>query len=85
MELSEVGDAVREYKAMNEENFLSNWLREVVRGKEQRMAKVSEKHEEESGEKRKREDEKEENKTVRVKRRWDGLSSVDAFEIFSHG
>ena len=29
----EKGDAVREYKAMHEENFLSSWLREDWREK----------------------------------------------------
>ena len=65
----EEGDAVREYNAMHEENFLSSWLREDV----ERVAKASEKNEEESGEKRKREEEKEENQTVTVKRRCEGL------------
>ena len=72
---NEEGDAVREYKAMHEENFWSSWLREDKRGKEERMAKA-EKNEGEKGEKRKREVEKEENQMV-------GLSSVEAFEIFS--
>ena len=65
----EEGDAVREYKAMHEENFLSSWEREDARGTEERTAKVSEKIEEERGEKRKREEEKEENKTERVKKK----------------
>ena len=42
----EEGDAVRECKAMHEENFLSNWLREDVRGKEEWAAKGGEKNEE---------------------------------------
>ena len=74
----EKGDAVREYKTMHEENFFSSWLREFMRGKEERAAKASEKNEKESGEKRKREEEKEENQTERVKRRRDRLSSVEA-------
>ena len=36
-------------------------------------------------EKREREEEKEENETVTVKRRCEGLVSVEAFEIFSQG
>ena len=56
------GNAVREFQAMHEENFWSNWLREDERGKEERTARA-EKNEEEKGEKRKREDEKEENET----------------------
>ena len=42
----EVGDVIREYNAMHEENFLSSWLREVwlVRRKEERrVTKKSEK------------------------------------------
>ena len=53
----EEGDAVREYRAMREENFWSSRLREDERGKEERMAKA-EKNEEKKGEKRKREEEK---------------------------
>ena len=60
------GDAVREHKAVHEDNFWSNWLREDERGKEARTAKAD-KNEEEKGEKRKREEEKEENETVTVK------------------
>ena len=58
----EEGDAVREYKAMHEERFLSTWLRKDGREKEERAAKVSEENKEERGEKRKREEEKEEHK-----------------------
>ena len=84
----EEGDAVREYKAMHEEIFLSSWLREDAREKEERTAKASEENEEERSEKRKREEEKEENKTERIKRRCKGsvsVESVEAFEIFSQG
>ena len=70
---------------MHEEHFLGSWLREDVRGKEERTAKVSEKNQEERGEKRKREAKKEDNKTGRVQRRCDGLFSVEAFEVFSQG
>ena len=42
-----------EHKAMHEENFLSSWLREDGREREERTAKVGEDNEEESGEKRK--------------------------------
>ena len=79
----EEGDAVREYKAMHEENVLSSWLRKDRREKEERTVKMSDENEEERGEKRKREGEKEENKTGSVKRRCDGFVSVEAFEIFS--
>ena len=46
--LDEEGDAVREYKAVLEENFWSNWLREDERGEEERTAKA-EKNEEGKG------------------------------------
>ena len=52
----EEGDAVREYKVMHAENFLSSWLREDGREKEVRTVKVSEENEDERGEKRKREE-----------------------------
>ena len=42
-----------EHKAMHEENFLSSWLREDGREKEERTAKVGEENVEESGGKRK--------------------------------
>ena len=58
--LYEEGDVVRVYNTTHEENFLSSWLREDERGKEERTAKV-EKNEEDRGEKRRREEEKEEN------------------------
>ena len=54
---NEEGDAVREHKAMHEENFWSNSIREDERGKEERKAKT-EKNEEEQGEKRTREEER---------------------------
>ena len=69
------GDAVREFQAMHEENFLSNWLREDESGKEERNART-EKNEEEKGEKRKREEDKEENETGTVKRRCEGFVSL---------
>ena len=80
---NEEGDVVREYKAMHEENFWSSWPREDERGKGERTAKA-EKKEEEKGEKRKSEEEKE-NETGTVKRRCEGLVSVEAFDIFSQG
>ena len=36
----EEGDAVREYKAMHEENFLSSWPREDEKSKEERRAET---------------------------------------------
>ena len=72
----EEGDAIREYKATNEENFLISWLREDWRDKEERTVEVSNEIEEERGE-------KEEKETGTVKRRSEGLVSVEAFELFS--
>ena len=66
------------------EHVESSWLREDERGEEERTARA-EKKEEEGGEKRKRVEEKEENEMETVKRRCEGLVSVDAFEIFSQG
>ena len=37
---NEEGDAVREYKAMHEENFWSSWLREDERRTEERKAEA---------------------------------------------
>ena len=71
----EEGDAVREYKAMHEENFLSSWLREDWREKEERLVKMSDENEDERGETLKREGEKEENKTGRC----EGFVSVEVF------
>ena len=68
----EEGDAVREHEAMHEENFWSSWPRE-----DERTARAE--RNEEEGEKRKREEEKEENQTETVKRRCEGLVSVEAF------
>ena len=50
--------------------------------KEKEKIKLREK-EKKKGDKRKREEEKEKHDTGRVKRRCDGLVSVEAFEIFS--
>ena len=67
----EEGDAVREYKALHEENFLSSWLREDVRGREEKTAKVSEKNEGERVKRGKEKRRKNRTKTERVKRRWE--------------
>ena len=74
--LNEVGDAVREYKAIHEEDFWSNWLREYEKSKEETEAEAEGKGEEE-GEKRKREEEEEENEKETVKRRREGFVSVE--------
>ena len=36
----EEGDAIREYEAMHEENFLNSWLREDGKGKTKREVEV---------------------------------------------
>ena len=79
----EEGDAVREHMATHEENVLSSWFREDGRVKEERTVEMSTENEEERGEKRRREGEKEENETGRVKRRCEDFVSVEASEIFS--
>ena len=53
----EESDAIREYKAAHEENFLRSWLREDGREKEERTVEMSNKNEEERGEKRTRNEE----------------------------
>ena len=58
---------MREYRAMHEEDFCSNWLGEDEKSKEERQAEAERKGEE-KGEKRKREEEKEENETGTVER-----------------
>ena len=64
----EEGDVTREYKAMHEENFLSSWLREDGNEKEERIMKIGKKTKEEIGEKRRREEEKEnETRSVKMK------------------
>ena len=72
----EEGDAVREYKAVHEEHFLSSWLREGVRKKKKGRRTLVRRMKNKEEKKRKREEEKEENKTERVKRRCVGFVSV---------
>ena len=63
----EEGDASREYKAIHEENFLSSWLREDGREKEERMVEVSNENEEERSEKEeKRRRERRELETLKI-------------------
>ena len=84
----EEGDATREYMAMHEENFLSSWSREDGREKEERTVDMSNENEEERGEKRRREGEKEENETgllkedVTVLLLWNHLQSLVKGEIW---
>ena len=70
---------MREYKAMHEGGFWSSWLREDEKSKEERKAEDEGKGE---GERRGKEEENEENETGTVKRRCEGLDSVEAFGIF---
>ena len=41
----EEGDVIREYKATHEENFLSNWLKETGKEKEERIVETREENE----------------------------------------
>ena len=77
------GDAIREYKAMQEENFLSSCPREDGRKKEVRTVEMGNENEEERGEERRSEGEKEEDGTETVKRRCVGSVSVEATLTFS--
>ena len=67
---------------MHEEDLWSSWPRENEKSKEEGKAEAEGKGEE-KGEKRKRQEEKEENETGTVKRRCEGLVSVEAFEFFA--
>ena len=62
----EEGNVFRECQAMNEENFLSSWLREDGKSKESRIIEVDKETKEKTGQKRITEEEKEENETVIV-------------------
>ena len=55
------GDVVREYWAMHEENFLSSWLREDGKNKEERQLEADKETKEETGKKRRRGEGREEN------------------------
>ena len=68
---------------MHEENFMISWLREDGKNKEEGMMEVEEDTREETGKKRIREEEKEDNEIVIVKRRCVNSVSTEAFEIFS--
>ena len=81
----EDGDIVRENKAMHGDNFPSSWLREDVKGIEERRRKVHKETREEVSRSGKREGEKREVEAVVVKRRCVNPVSGDAFEEFSHG
>ena len=65
----EESDVMREYKAMRVENFLSSWLREDGKHKEERVMEVDKETKEETGNNKRTEEEKDENETVCAKRR----------------
>ena len=67
--LQKEGDIVREYKALHEENFLINWLREDVESTEERRKRREEKVREQENRSGERMVEREEEKTVGVRRR----------------
>ena len=60
----EEGDVIREFKATQDENFLSSWLKEDGKNKEGKIREVDKETTEETGQKRMREEEKGENETV---------------------
>ena len=57
----EEGDVNREYKAMHEENFLSSWLREEEKEREEIMLETGEETQEERSKKRRRGERRERN------------------------
>ena len=79
------GDVIGAFQAMREEKFLSRWLRESGKNKEEIIEEIGKETQEETGKKRIREEEREENETVIVKRRCINSVSTEAFEFFCHG
>ena len=73
-------DAITEYKAVHEENFLGSWLREDGKSKTKEDKEIRE----DVGRRGKRVREKEEDETV-VKRKRVNPVSVEDFDIFSQG
>ena len=71
-----------ECKAMHEENFLSSWLREDGEDKKEGHMEADRETKEEMSKQRTREEEKEENETVIVKRRCVNPVSTEVFDIF---
>ena len=67
---------------MHEGNFLSSWLREDGKEKEERIMEIGKESKEEMGKKWRREEEEEENETESVKRRCVGSVSLEACDIF---
>ena len=67
---------------MHEENFLGSWLEEDGNNKEEMIGEVGKETEEETGQKKIREEWREENETVIVKGRCINSVSTEAFEIF---
>ena len=74
----EEGDVIRECQAMHEENFLSSRLREDGKNKEEWVMEVDKDTREETGKKRIREEEKEENEMVIAQRRCVNSVSTEA-------
>ena len=70
---------------MQEDNFLSSWLREGGKDKKERQMEVDKENKGETGKKRIREEEKEENQTVIVKRKCVDFTSAEVFDILSQG
>ena len=72
-------------QAMHQGTFLSSWLREVGEDNKERKMVVDRETKEEGSNKRTREEEKEENETVIVKRRCVNLVLTEAFDFFCQG
>ena len=65
----EEGDVIRKYKAMHEDNFLSSWLREEGKDKEEINIEIDKETQEETSKTRMIEEKKEENETVSAKKK----------------
>ena len=81
----EEGDAVREFKALREENFWSDWSREEEREAKKNGWQKWRRMKKKGCDKRKREEEKEENETGTIKIRYEVVVSVEAFKFFGQG
>ena len=82
--LGEEGDTIREYKAMDEENFLSSWLR-MGKVRQKKRNEVDKEVGEDVGKKGKRESGRKEKDETVVMRNCVNPVSVEAFDIFSQG
>ena len=81
----EEGDVIREYKSMQEGNFLSSWSRCDLTGKEGKVRNHGEEEENKRkrNEEQERDGEREEDETV--ERRCVSSNLAEAFDIFSQG